>query len=84
MATHSSLLAWETPWTEKPGGLKSMGSQRVGHDWVTKPPQPYSGKVKKKKNSSKVLAETRLKHRSFQPEMLGAAARCRSSKLQMK
>ena len=32
MATHSSILAWETPWTEEPGGLQSMGSQRVGHD----------------------------------------------------
>ena len=28
MATHSSILAWETPWTEEPGGLQSMGSQR--------------------------------------------------------
>jgi len=32
MATHSSVLAWRIPWTEKPGGLQSMGSQRVGHD----------------------------------------------------
>ena len=31
MATHSSVLAWKIPWTEKPGGLQSMGSQRVGH-----------------------------------------------------
>ena len=30
MATHSRILAWRTPWTEKPGGLQSMGSQRVG------------------------------------------------------
>ena len=35
MATHSSILAWRIPWTEKPGVLQSMGSQRVGHDWVT-------------------------------------------------
>ena len=35
MATHSSILAWETPWTEKPGTLQSMGSQRVGHYWAT-------------------------------------------------
>ena len=34
MATHSSIPAWEIPWTKKPGGLQSMGSQRVGHDWV--------------------------------------------------
>ena len=32
MATHSSTLAWRIPWTEEPGGLQSMGSQRVGHD----------------------------------------------------
>ena len=32
MAIHSSILAWEIPWTEKPVGLQSMGSQRVGHD----------------------------------------------------
>ena len=31
MATHSSILAWEIPWREKPGGLQSMGLQRVGH-----------------------------------------------------
>ena len=35
MAIHSSTLAWKIPWTEEPGGLQSMGSQRVGHDWVT-------------------------------------------------
>ena len=35
MATHSSILAWETPWTEEPGRLQSMGPQRVGHDWAT-------------------------------------------------
>ena len=33
MATHSSILAWRIPWTEEPGGLQSIGSQRVGHDW---------------------------------------------------
>ena len=32
MAPHSSILAWRIPWTEEPGGLQSMGSQRVGHD----------------------------------------------------
>ena len=35
MATHSSTLVWKIPWTEEPGRLQSMGSQRVGHDWVT-------------------------------------------------
>ena len=33
MATHSSTLAWRIPWTEEPGGLLSMGSHRVRHDW---------------------------------------------------
>ena len=32
---HSSILGWRIPWTEEPGGLQSMGLQRVGHDWVT-------------------------------------------------
>ena len=36
MKTHSSILAWESPWTEEPDGLQSMGLQRVGHDLVTK------------------------------------------------
>ena len=35
MATHSNILAWRIPWTEEPGGLQSMGSQRVTHDWAT-------------------------------------------------
>ena len=39
MATHSSILAWEIPWTEEPSGLESMGSQRVRNDLVTKQEQ---------------------------------------------
>ena len=35
MTTRSSILAWRIPWTEEPGGLQSMGSQRVGHNQVT-------------------------------------------------
>ena len=35
MATHSSTIAWKIPWTEEPGRLQSMGSQRVGHDCAT-------------------------------------------------
>ena len=34
MAIHSSTIAWKIPWTEEPGRLQSMGSQRVGHDWA--------------------------------------------------
>ena len=36
MATHSSILAWRIPWTDEPGGLQSVGSQGVRHDWATK------------------------------------------------
>ena len=35
-ATHSSILAWKISWTEEPGQLQTIGSQRVGHDWATK------------------------------------------------
>ena len=35
MATHSSIFAWRIPWTAEPGGLESMGPQRVGHNLVT-------------------------------------------------
>ena len=35
MVIHSSILAWEIPWTEKPSGLQSKGSQRIRHDWMT-------------------------------------------------
>ena len=44
MPTHSSILAWRIPWAEEPGGLRFMGSQRVGHDRVTK--HPTKAKVK--------------------------------------
>ena len=40
MATHSSILAWENSWTEEPGGLQSVGSQRVGHD-ITQATVPF-------------------------------------------
>ena len=42
MATHSNILALEIPWTEEPGGLQSMGLQRIGHDLVTKKQQQTS------------------------------------------
>ena len=37
MVTHCSILAWKIPWTEEPGGLQAMWSQKVGHDLATKP-----------------------------------------------
>ena len=45
-ATHTSILAWEIPWTEEPGGLQSMGSQRVGQDWVTEQQQKHDERNK--------------------------------------
>ena len=44
MVTHSSVLAWRILWTEKPGRLQSMGSQRVRHDWATNTRHPCSTK----------------------------------------
>ena len=47
MATHSSILVWEIPWTEEPCGLQPMGSQRARHDLETKqqPPLPLNSSV---------------------------------------
>ena len=45
MATHSSILAWEVPWTEEPGGLQSMELQRVRHDLETKKQQQWINKA---------------------------------------
>ena len=45
IATHSSILTWRIPWTEEPGGLKSMGSQRVRHDFLPFSSRPYSFKL---------------------------------------
>ena len=41
MATHSNILVWEVPWTEEPGELQSMGSQRIRHDLVAKQQQRF-------------------------------------------
>ena len=47
MATHSGILAWKIPLIEEPGGLQSTGSQRVGHNLVTKQhQQPIGGRTK--------------------------------------
>ena len=44
MVTHSSILVWDIPWTEEPGELQSMGSQRVGHNFATKQQQSLHAK----------------------------------------
>ena len=53
MATHSSILARKIPWTEEPGGLQSMGLQRVGHDWAI---NSYAQEAKLKQVGSKEVA----------------------------
>ena len=51
MATHSSILAWEILWTDEPGGLQSIGLQRVGHNLATKQQtllKPHSAEEKRR------------------------------------
>ena len=55
MATHSSVLAWKIPWTEEPGGLQSMGSQRVRHDWVTTHTHTYTQSIMAKGQPAKFI-----------------------------
>ena len=45
MATHSSTIAWEIPWTEEPGGLQLWGCKRVGHDLMAKQQASITGKT---------------------------------------
>ena len=45
VATHSTILAWKISWTEEPGRLQFMGSQRVGHDWVAEHSTPQGHKL---------------------------------------
>ena len=60
MATHSNVLAWEIPWTEEPGGLQSMGLQRVGEDLVTKQQQHNSSNQKTKKETITFIVAIKL------------------------
>ena len=52
MTIHSSILAGESPWTEEPAGLQSMGWQRVGHEWVTKHSTAHSTEHTKERHPS--------------------------------
>ena len=45
MAAHSSIFGWRIPWTEEPGGLQSMGSQRVGQDWNDWAHAQFTGRI---------------------------------------
>ena len=68
MATHSSILAWRTPWTEKPGGLQFMGSKRVRHNWATSLTLIHLGLMKvimQSCNSGQVHCFKNLKHINY-------------------
>ena len=60
MATHSSILAWRIPWTEEPGGLQSMGSQRVEHNCATKTFHFSKGPVKGQNQEQLISGATYL------------------------
>ena len=59
MAAHSSILAWENPWTEETGKLQSMRWQRVRHNLATKPQQQFSSR------NFKFTAKSSRKYRDF-------------------
>ena len=60
MATHSSICAWRIPWTEEPGGLQSVGSQRVWYDWVTQTHAHIRYKIGSQWKFAEWLSELRL------------------------
>ena len=63
MATHSSILAWEIPWTEEPGLPQSVGSQRIRHNLVTKQQQLYVYlHLLNKKNKNFLLSNTQFQN----------------------
>ena len=62
MATHSSIPDWKIPWTEEPGGLQSMGMQRVGHDWETNTWIHYANLNKAVTKQQTVYDSTCMKH----------------------
>ena len=66
MATHSSVLAWRIPGTGEPGGLPSLGSHRVGHDWRDLAAAAETGKVFNRyvKIAKRNLARRKLRHRT--------------------
>ena len=54
MATHCGILAWRIPWTGEPGGLQSIGLQRVGHNWVTEHTQISEERMNKRREQVKI------------------------------
>ena len=75
MATHSSVLAWRIPWMEEPGGLQSMGSQRVGHDWATS--LTHSAKEEASPTNTNCLESEKIKTKTqpSKPRMTGKGPR---------
>ena len=65
MATHSSIPAWGIPWTEEPGRLQSMGSQKVRHDLITKQQKHICYPQFKKKNKNKKKTSGNFTLKSF-------------------
>ena len=80
MATHSSILAWEITRTEEPGGLQSMGLQRVGHSWATKHNTLYHKQLKASKWTEKLTplkvmdntSEKRIVFGGYDPTLIGS------------
>ena len=64
MATHSSILAWRTPWTEELGWLRSIGSQSVGHNWATKHSTAHDKFKKFQECSLKYIMQNRISYNS--------------------
>jgi len=62
MATHSSSIAWEIPWTEEPDGLPSMESQRVGYNWATELEDRAAHEIHLKNSIWSLLFVETMKH----------------------
>ena len=60
MATHSIILPWQVSWTKKPGGLQSLGSQRVRDDWATKQQQQQGSRGKISRNETRKLRDDEI------------------------
>ena len=77
MAAHTSILAWRIPCTEEPGGVQSIGSQRVGHDWVTNTFTVLSSDIHWLP-ADYLLSLTRLKLRCWPPFLIwNSGSSCR-------
>ena len=65
MATYSSILAWQIPWTEETGRPQSMGVTRVGHDLATEPPLPKMGFPRGSDSEDILMENTKCKYSHF-------------------